>query len=323
MKAALWDKYGPPEVIYLGEAPKPEPKSKELLVRVHATTVNRNDCGFRSATPAIIRLFAGITRPRIPILGTEFSGVVEAVGSDVSNFKIGDEVFGRKSDERAGCHAEYLTIREDRAVALKPTNMTFEQAAAIPDGAMLATGYLKTVDPETKPRMLVNGASGSIGSAGVQLARAAGFKYIAAVCKTESIPQIEALGPDRIIDYKKEDFTAMDDTYDVIFDAVGKSAWSRCKHLINDGGVYMSSELGDGIENPLLAIKTKLMGGKKRVYFPLPSYKKEVLLHAKQLAEAGQYTPVVDRVVPLEEIVEAYKYVETFEKIGNVVVRVR
>jgi NADPH:quinone reductase-like Zn-dependent oxidoreductase len=321
MRAAVHERYGPPTVMRIAEVAQPEPGPRDLLVRVHASTMNRSDCGFRAAKPFIVRPFSGLLRPRHPVSGTEFSGVVAATGREVTEFAEGDAVFGRLPDERPGAHAQFLRIPESGAVARKPANLSHEQAAAICDGAMMAGMYLRQVDLARHPRILINGASGAIGSAAVQLAKARGA-LVTAVCKTEAVEIIRTLGADRIIDYRREDFTATDAVYDIVLDVVPTSSLGRCRRLLREGGFYLSAELGPWCQNPLMALWTPLARGRVQVRFPVPFYRKWEALVLKDLVEAGRFTPVVDRVYALDEIVAAAEYVETGEKIGNVVIRI-
>lgn len=321
MRAAVHERYGPPLVMRIAEVPQPEPGPRDLLVKVHASTMNRSDCGFRAAKPFIVRPFSGLLRPRHPVSGTEFSGVVAAIGREVTEFAEGDAVFGRLQDERPGAHAQYLRIPESGAVAHKPANLSHEQAAAICDGAMMAAMYLRQVDIERRPRILINGASGAIGSAAVQLAKARGA-LVTAVCKTEAVEIMQGLGADRIVDYRRDDFTATEAVYDVVLDVVPTSSLGRCRRLLREGGHYLSAELGPWCQHPLMALWTPLARSRVQVRFPVPFYRKWEALALKELAEAGRFTPVIDRAYPLEEIVAAATYVETGEKIGNVVIRI-
>jgi NADPH:quinone reductase-like Zn-dependent oxidoreductase len=318
MKAVVYDRYGPPEVLRLEEVPRPVPKEDEVLVRVHAATVTRTDCGVRAGKPFFVRFFFGLRRPKQRILGTEVAGEVEAVGSAVSEFAVGDHVFGSTKAFMSGAHAEFVCIQEDGPLAHKPAVMTFEEAAAVTDGAVLALMCLEAAHTRKGQTILVYGASGAIGTAGVQLA-----KYleadVTAVCGTRNVELVKSLGADRIIDYKNEDFTKNGQTYDIIFDAVGKHSFSRCKGSLKRGGKYLAT---DGFQNLLLALWTSLIGDKK-VLFPIPPHytKKNVLL-VKRLIEAGRYRAVIDRRYPLEDVVEAARYVETEQKTGNVVLTV-
>lgn len=314
MRAVVFDRYGPPEVLRVEQIPKPEPADDELLVRVHATTVNRSDCGFRGAEPFFVRFFTGLRRPKHRTPGMELAGVVEAVGPNVTEFAVGDEVFGVRG---AGANAEYICIRESAGVAHKPASLSFEQAAALPDGASIARACLAKAGLAPGRRIVVYGSTGAIGTAGVQLAKAAGA-HVTAVCNTKNVDLVRSLGADVVIDYEREDFTRTGEVYDVIFDAVGKHSFRRCRHSLRPGGVFISTDLGYGWHVPLLALATRLVGS-KRVTLPIPKYTKEDVLHVKALVDAGQYRPVVDRVYPLEQVVEATSYVETGQKTGNVV----
>jgi NADPH:quinone reductase-like Zn-dependent oxidoreductase len=316
MKAVVHTRYGPPGVLRLAEVELPTPKNEELLVRVHATTVNRTDCGFRKAEPIIVRLFSGLLRPRRRILGSELAGRVEAIGRAVTEFAIGDRVFGVNAN-RFGAHAEYVCVAQDAAIATMPTNLGFEEAAAACDGAILALTYLRRAGIGAGRRILIYGASGSIGTAAVQLSKHAGAR-VTAVSHTRSLDTVRSLGADEVLDYTREGFTDSGDTYDVVFDAVGKLAFARCKRALVDGGIYMSTDLGPHWQNPVLSVLTSRRRVKK-VLFPLPRYTKQDVLCLKELIEAGSYRPVKDRRYPLEQVVEATRYVETEQKTGNVV----
>lgn len=317
MRACVYTRYGPPEVLQLQEVDKPVPAANEVLIKVHATTVNRTDCGFRVAEYFAVRIVSGLFKPKKTILGTELAGVVEAVGSNVKSYKVGDAVFGLNTF-KFGTHAEYVCVAEDKAIAPMPVNMNFNEAAAVPDGMFLAFANIKKIDFTTPKKVLVNGASGSIGSATVQLAKYYGAE-VTAVCKTSTIDIVKSLGADRVIDYTKDDFTKDNEQYDVVFDSVGKSSFFKCKNILKPKGVYISSELGYAWQNVFLAMLAPLMPGKK-VYFPIPKDTKEDILFFKELIEAGKYKPVIDRTYPLEQILEATRYVETGEKTGNVVI---
>ncbi|MCL6258839.1 NAD(P)-dependent alcohol dehydrogenase [Aquiflexum sp. TKW24L] len=319
MRAIFHTQYGPPEILKLKEVPKPVPAEDELLVKVHATTVNRTDCGFRKPDYLIIRLFNGMFSPKIKIMGSEFSGTVESIGKKVSSLKVGDEVFGL-STKNFGAHAEYLTIAESGSIAVKPSNFSFEEAAAVCDGLMLANAYLKDLDYTKPQKILINGASGSIGTAGVQFAKYFGAN-VTAVCNTKSMDLIRMLGADKVIDYTQTDFTQDGNDYDFIFDAVGKSSFFKCKKLLKPKGVYVSTEFGFLAQNVFLTLLTPIGGG-KRVKFPIATDSKEDILFFKQLIESGKYRAVIDRHFTMSEIVQATKYVETGEKTGNVVIDV-
>jgi NADPH:quinone reductase-like Zn-dependent oxidoreductase len=312
MKAVVHDRYGSPDVLRLEEVERPVPKEDEVLVRVRATTVTRSDCGFRSGKPFFSRFFTGVRRPKRRILGTEFAGEVAEVGAGVSEFRVGDRVFGASV---FGANAEFVCGRESGPIAHMPAGMSFEEAAAVSDGAILALNTMSpvTVGPGTK--ILVYGASGAIGTAGVQLAKHFGAE-ITAVCDTKHVELVRSLGADEVIDYTKEDFRKNGVQYDVILDAVGKHRFTRCKDSLKSGGAYLPT---DGYANFAMALWTARIGDKKvRVKLP-PRYKKEHVLLLKQLLEASEYRAVIDRTYPLEDVVEATRYVETGQKTGNVV----
>ena len=321
MRAVVYDRYGPPEVLLLADIAQPVPKDDEVLIKIHATTVNRLDCATREANvrsgPAVSflsRLVSGLRRPRQPILGSELAGVVEAVGPAVSEFAVGDAVFGL-TGIRFGAHAEYTCMRESARLAHKPTGMSFEEAAAVCDGAMNALWCLRGGDLRKGQKVLVYGASGAIGTAGVQLAKHFGAD-VTAVCNTKNVETVRGLGADRVIDYLKEDFTRNGQTYDFIFDAVGKHSFKRSKGSLKRGGKYLAT---DGFRNLLLGVWTSRFGAKKVVFQIPPRYAKGDILFLKELIEAGKYRAVIDRSYPLEQVVDAARYVETEQKTGNVV----
>lgn len=316
MKAIVYTKYGPPEVASLTEVEKPAPKDDEILVKIYATTVNRTDCGFRSAQYFITRFFSGLLRPKKKILGNEFAGIIESIGKNVTSFKPGNKVFGY-NDSKFGAHAEYTVVEESSPVTTMPENLSFETAAAITEGAHYALCDIRAAKIKDGQKVLINGATGAIGSAAVQLIKSIGAE-VTAVCNTEHMELIKSLGADVVIDYTKDDFTLLDEKFDVVFDAVGKSSFKRCKPLLKRKGIYMSTELGYMSQNLFLALITPLLGGKK-VLFPIPAISKEDVNFLKKLVEQGKYKPVIDRHYPLEQIVEAYKYVETGQKTGNVI----
>ena len=317
MRAVVHDRYGPPEVLRLEEVERPVPKDDEVLVKVHATTVNRSDCGWRSAKPFITRYFTGLRRPKRRILGSELAGEVEAVGKAVTEFEVGDRVFGINY---FGAHAEFVCMPEDRPLAQMPTGMSFEQAATVCEGAILALTCLSKADLREGRSILIYGASGSIGTAAVQLA-----KYfeadVTAVCNTKNLELVRSLGADWVIDYTQEDFTENGTTYDVLFDAVGKHSFRRCRRSVKPGGIYIETDLGFLWHVPILAFATRRIGD-KTVTLPTPNYTKKDVLFLRELIEAGRYRAVVDRSYPLEQVVEATRYVETGQKTGNVVLTV-
>lgn len=316
MKAVVYKKYGPPEVAQLAEVEKPMAKANEILVKVYASTVNRTDAGFRSAEYFISRFWSGLLRPKYPILGCEFAGSIEEIGRDVSAFKKGDRVFGF-NDKSFGGHGEYLTIAENDAIAHIPANLPFDEAAPITEGAHYALCSIKASKIKSGQQAMVYGATGAIGSAAVQLLKYFNV-HVTAVCNTKNVALIASLGADVVIDYQTRDFTMTNKRFDFIFDAVGKSSFGQCKPLLTEKGVYISTELGKNGENVFLALTTPFMGG-KRVLFPLPSINKDVVCFLKDLVVKGIYKPVIDRKYTLVQITEAYKYVESGQKTGNVV----
>ena len=319
MRAAVHVRYGPPEVVRIADVAKPAAGDHEVLVKVRATTVNRTDCGFLSGRPFVVRLFSGIRTPKATVLGCEFAGVVEAIGSGVTSFAVGDHVFGF-SEWRFGGQAEYLTMPEDGSLATMPANVTFEEAACSTEGSHYALSMITKAKIASGQHVLVNGATGAIGSAAVQLLKRLGA-VVTAVCATEHVELVRGLGADRVIDYTAEDFTKDAQTYDVVLDAVGKSSFGRCKRLLEPRGIYVSSDLGFLAQNPILAFITPLF--KQRVLFPIPpKYTRARVRGFQQMLEAGEFRPVIDRRYALDQIVEAYRYVETGRKIGNVVIDV-
>lgn len=319
MKAAVYTQYGPPEVVQLQEIEKPMAQANEVLIKVHASTVNRTDCGFRSAEYFIVRFFSGLFKPKNKVLGNEFAGEIVAIGSEVSQYSIGDRVFGY-NDKQFGAHAEFMVMDEKGPMAIIPNTMSFEEAAPMIEGSHYALCDLKAAKIAKGQNFLVNGATGAIGSSAVQLIKYFGAS-VTAVCDTKNMALVKSLGADIVIDYTKEDFTKINQSFDVVFDAVGKSSFGKCKRLLRKGGVYISTELGYMSQNIFLAILTPLLGGKK-VLFPLPTISKADVEFFKGLAENGHYKPLIDRVYSLEQIVEAHTYVETGQKIGNVVIRI-
>ncbi len=319
MKAAIHTKYGPPEVVQIMEIDKPSPKDKEVLIKVHATTVNRTDCGFRSAQYFVSRFFSGLFRPKHHTLGNEFAGVIEAVGKSVTAFKPGDRVFGY-NDITFGAHAEYMTTPADGAITTIPDGLTFEEAAPVTEGAHYALGNIRAAKVQPGHNVLIYGATGAIGSAAVQLAKYFGTT-VTAVCNTKNAALVQSLGADVVIDYIQEDFTQTDQTFDFVFDAVGKSSFGQCKPLLREKGIYISTELGKNSENIFLALTASLSRGKK-VLFPIPKTSKDDVVFLKELIVSGRFKPVIDRRYPLAEIVDAYRYVETGQKTGNVVITV-
>jgi NADPH:quinone reductase-like Zn-dependent oxidoreductase len=313
VRAVVHDRYGPPGVLRLDEVARPVPKDDEVLVRVHATTVTRTDCHMRRAEPFIWRFMLGLRRPRRRILGLEFAGVVEAVGATVTRFAVGDRVFGLRN----GSHAEYVCVREAGLVAPIPESISFEQAAGVCDGMSQGLACLRSGRVGAGTRLLVYGASGSCGTATVQLAAYLGA-HVTAVCNAKNVELVRSLGADEVIDYEREDFTKNGRTYDVVVDAVGKHSFLRSRGSLVPGGLYVAT---DRLYNFPLAFLTRWIGGKK-VMFDVSGYDRENVLLLEELLDAGKYRPVIDRTYALEDVVEATRYVETFQKTGNVVLTV-
>lgn len=320
MKALTYSNYGKPSAIFkLKDVDKPDPKEDELLVKVYATTVNRTDEGLITARYFVSRFFTGLFRPKKQIPGTDFAGQIEKIGAKVKNFKVGDRVFGF-DDEIIGSHAEYLVIEKDRAVLRMPEHLDYQAAAASCEGAHYALNFMNKTRIAKGQKVFVNGATGAIGSAAVQLLRHKGLE-VTATANTKNLELVKALGAQRVIDFTQEDFTQQTDRYDLIFDAVGKSTFLKCRPLLKPKGIYISSELGPYASNLFWALCTPLLGGKK-VLFPLPVKIRESLVTVKKLMENGQFSGVIDRTYPLEEIIEAYEYVATGQKTGNVVIAI-
>lgn len=319
MKAAVYTRYGPPEVVKITEIDKPEPKDNEVLVKVVASTVNRTESGFRSAQYFVSRFWSGLFRPKIRVLGCEFAGIVEDTGKSVIQFSKGDKIFGF-DDNNFGGHAEYLALAENSAIATMPSNATFYDAAPITEGAHYALGNIRAAKVEKGSDVMVYGATGAIGSAAVQLLKYFGAN-VTAVCNTKNVELIKTLGADRVIDYQTENFTKIDTRFSFIFDAVGKSSFGQSKPLLTKNGIYISTELGKNGENIFLALSTALRNGKK-VLFPIPAITQEDILFLRDLFETGAFKPVIDRDYTLDKIVDAYRYVETGQKTGNVVLKI-
>lgn len=319
MKAAIHTRYGSPEVVALKDITKPIPQAKELLIKVCASTVNRTDAGFRSATYFISRFWTGLFWPKQHTLGSEFAGIIEDVGKDVLLFKKGDKVFGF-DDATFGGHAEYMVIDESKAIATIPDKISIHHAAAIAEGAHYALCNIRASHIQRNQYAMVYGATGAIGSAAVQLLKHYGVN-VTAVCNTKNVALVKSLGADQVIDYETQDFKSTGQTFDFIFDAVGKSSFRVCKPLLKDKGIYVSTELGKNAENIFLALFTPMMRNKK-VIFPIPPIDKKDLQFLKELIENGDFMPVIDREYQLEQIVEAYEYVESGQKTGNVILRI-
>ena len=311
MKAAIRTAYGLPDVLRVGDVNVPIPKDNEMLVKVHATTVNRSDYHVLTGKPFIMRLFTGLTKPRLSITGSDFSGEIEATGKNVKLFKSRDKVVGF-IDMGAKSHAQYLVIPETKVIRA-PSNVTYQEAAACLEGAFYAFSGIQKVKPKAEQKALVIGATGAIGSSYVQFLKVHDVN-ITAVCRSQNSQLVKFLGARRIIDYETEDFTKDLEQYDFIFDAVGKSTFRKCKHLLKLKGIYTSSQ-----PNVIEALVTPLLGGKK-VIFPIPKNLMASLVSIRALVESGSFKPVIDREYPLDKIADAYRYVATGQKIGNVII---
>ena len=319
MRAVVHDRYGPPEVLRVEEVDRPTPKDDELVVRVRAATVNRTDCGWRRARPFFTRAFTGLRRPRQRVLGADFAGEVAEVGGAVTRFAVGDAVFGQTRG--FGANAELLCVREAGRVAHKPAALTFEEAASICEGAFYALASLRKAGVREGHRIVVYGASGAIGTAAVQLAKHLGA-HVTAVCNTGNVDVVRALGPDRVLDYTREDFTGLGERFDVVLDAVGKHSFRRSRRALKADGMYVTTDLGYLWHAPPLALATRLVGRRRAILPTVGGVTNRDIDLLVELIEAGKYRPVVDRTYPLEKIVEATRYVETGQKTGNVVLTV-
>jgi len=319
MKIAFRSKYGPPEVLSIKEVETPRPKENELLIRVYAASVNRSDYHILTGKPFFMRLFNGLFKPRLPTTGTDFAGQIEAIGKDVTAFRIGEKVMGFDGGLFGSqSHAQYILLAETKALKMIvniPGNLKYEEAAACLEGAFYAAAQVNPLRPQRGQKALVYGATGAIGTSYIQFLKYYGV-YTTAVCRIENKELVTSLGADKVIDYTREDFTKDNDRYDFVFDAVGKSSFFKCKKLLKKKGGYTSS--GGGL-NILLLMITPLLGG-RRVFFAFPKGIAEQLMFIKDLVEKGSFRPVIDRVYPLDKIVEAYRYVASGQKIGNVIV---
>ncbi len=322
MKAAVRYKYGPPSVLKISEVEKPHFGESDVLIEVFASSVNRTDCGFLRAKPFVTRFFSGLVRPRQPILGCEFAGRVAEVGNNVTLFKKGDRVFGF-DDSGWGGHGEFKVINEKKSIAKIPKNVSYEHAAVSTEGAHYALSYIDTIKKLGAKKVLVHGSTGSIGTAAVQLLVQAGFEVVA-TSTTKSLELVKSFKPKDVIDWQKEDFTKYKEQFDVVFDAVGKSRFKACKPLLKNRGVYIATELGPKGQNPLLGLLSPIYKilGMKRVLFPLPKNNKGLIEFIAARLEEGSLKAVIDRSYDLEDIAQAYVYVEAGQKIGNVAVKI-
>lgn len=332
MKAIVYEKYGSPDVLELKEVEKPIPKDNEVLIRIYATSVTYGDIMTRNIREKMsprkftmplplwlpVRIMFGFRKPRKKILGAELSGEIESVGKDVKLFRKGDQVFGYRG-MNMGAYAEYLCMPEDGILAIKPANMTYEEAAVVPYGAIMALNLLRKVNIQSGQKVLINGASGGIGSAAVQLAKSHFGAEVTGVCSTPRLELVKSLGADKVIDYTKEDFTKSGETYDLIFDILGKSSFSRCKSSLKKNGRYLLASFKTRQLFQMLGTKIK---GSKKVICAMAFEKTEDLVFIKELIEAGKIKSVIDRRYPLEQITEAHRYVEKGQAKGKVVITV-
>jgi NADPH:quinone reductase-like Zn-dependent oxidoreductase len=329
MKAIIYKEYGSPAVLHLEEVAKPEPKDNEVLIRNHAATVNFGDLmarNFRAISPSqfnmlfmfwlIAKISFGLNRPKNPILGSEFAGEVEVVGSGVTRFKPGDSVFGYLG-ESMGAYAEYFCMPENGVVAIKPTNMTYEEAAVVPYGAIMALNLLRKVNLQPGQKVLINGASGGIGSAAVQIAKCFGAE-VTGVCGTPRLGFVQSLGADHVIDYTAEDFTQNGKTYDLIFDILGKISYGRCKNSLNQTGTLLYASFK--MKQLAQMLWTSRSGSGKRVICAIAPGSLEALNSVKELMEAGKIHAIIDRCYPMELAAEAHRYVEEGHRHGNIVI---
>ncbi len=323
MKAIVYTQYGSPDVLQVKEVQKPEPKENEVLVRVRAASVNRTDCANLRAKPFIMRFILGLFKPNKRILGTEFAGDVVKTGEGVTSFSVGDKVFGF-DDSVLSSYAEYLVFSAEKGISTMPKNFTYQQAGACIEGAHYAYNIINKVDLKKGDKVMVNGASGGIGSATVQLLKYFGAD-ITAVCNTKNMELVKSLGAVKVIDYTKEDFTKDPEKYEYVFDSVGKSTFGKCKSLLKPGGVYISSELGPWSQNLFYSLISAIFGrlpghAGKKVKFPYPPNIKRSVLLVKKLIEEGKFKSVIDRSYPLEQVADAFRYVEKGQKTGNVAI---
>ena len=329
MKAVIYKEYGSPDVLKIKETDKPVPKDKEILIRIHATSINYGDLiarNFKNVSarefnmpmplwlPA--RIMFGWSKPKKKILGSEFAGVVEEIGNSVKQFKKGDAVFGYVG-QNMGTNAEYMCMPENGTVAIKPKNISYKEASVIPYGALMAISHLRKVNIEEGKKVLINGASGSIGSAAVQLAKYHGAE-VTGVCGTPRLDFVKSQGADIVIDYTKEDFTQNGETYDIIYDILGKSKFEKCKNSLTDNGVYLLASFK--MKQIFQILTTHLMGSKKKVFCALATDSKEDLLMIRELVEAGKIKLIIDKCFPMEQAAEAHRYIEEGHKRGSVAI---
>lgn len=319
MKAAVRTYYGLPGDLSIKELEIPTPKENEVLIKVHASTVNRSDCHVLTGKPWFMRISTGLFKPRESIIGSDFAGQIESVGSDISTFREGEEIMGFGGVFGCGAHSQYFVLTEEKAlqfIVRKPKQMSFEESAACLEGAFYAASCVNQLTLLPGQKALVYGATGAIGSSYVQFLKYYGL-YVTAVCGGENASLMYSLGADKLIDYKSQDFTKDDERYDFVFDAVGKSSFFKCRKLLKAKGIFTSS---NGLINFVLVLTTQLFRG-KRVVFPIPKTINSDLRFIKELIEAGKFKPVIDRIYPLDKIAEAYVYVASGQKMGNVIIK--
>jgi len=318
VEAAVNTRYGSPDVVEVREVPKPAPKADEVLIKVHATTVSRSDCGMLRAKPFFMRLATGLLRPKLNILGMDFAGVIESVGENVTAFSPGEQVFGLSPD-KFGAHAEYLCLPESGAIATIPEGISFNEAVVC-EGAWYANVNLRAFGLKSGDKILIYGASGAIGTAAVQLAKSYGAE-VTAVVATRHLELARSLGADNVVDYTKSDFTQTGERFDFVFDAVGKTTFFLCRKLLKPRGVFAATDLGPWWQNLLLATWYSIIRG-NRVIFPMPKRSREFVDFLKTRMQSGKFHAVIDRAYPLDNIKEAYRYVERAKKTGIVIIKV-
>jgi NADPH:quinone reductase-like Zn-dependent oxidoreductase len=319
MKAVVQDRYGPPEVLRIVDVERPVPKDDEVLIRIHATTVTQTDTHIRAAHPVFWRLLLGLRRPKWPTLGVEMAGVVEGVGATVTEFKVGDRVFG--SPPWVGTHAEYICLRETAPIATMPAGLGFEEAAAVADGSVQALAAVRQAQVGPGSRLVIYGASGSLGTAAVQIAKHLGA-HVTGVTNTKNLELVRSIGADEVVDFTQEDFTKRGETYDAIIDAVGKYAFYWGRRALKPGGIYVETDFGPHKLHTLVMVVATRRFGTRRLKFAAGRRRKADILLMKELIETGEYRPVIDRRYPMEQVADAHRYVETWQKTGNVVLTI-
>jgi NADPH:quinone reductase-like Zn-dependent oxidoreductase len=319
MKAAIYKQYGPPEVMQVVDLEMPKPKASELLVRVHGASVSRTDTGFRSAEYVVSRFWTGLIKPKCQVLGSDFSGVVEEIGTEVKHFKKGDKIFGF-NDKTFGGYGEYLVINENAAISSAPANLPLVDCAAIAEGAHYALNNIRAAKVIEGQNVLVYGATGAIGSSAVQLLKYFGA-HVTAVANSKNVDLLKLLGADEVIDYQTRDFTQTTTKFDLVFDAVGKTSIGACRKIMKEQSIYVSTELGKYGQNIWRALFAPLLG-KKKVIFPMPVATKGDMVFLAKLVQEGRFKPVIDRYYALGQIVEAHRYVQSAQKTGNVILQI-